>query len=164
MFLGATPLDRSANQRREDGWVDERLAADNSRYLPFWRMNPRPRRRGLLWLDRGVRRYLESGAEPLLLGLKEGVAHFATDVSALEDPLAALGLQDAEFADARGVALDLPEGEAGILSQARSLLEWHRRHRFCAGRGAPHRCPVQVAECAGAVPAKRNIFRTRTQW
>jgi NAD+ diphosphatase len=138
--FSGNPLDRAANQRREDAWVREQLAADDSRYLPFWRLNPLTREASqteLLWLDGSVRNHLAGGEPPLLLGLLEGVAHFAVDLSTEEEPVAALGLEGAKFADARGVALDLPEGEAGILAQARALLDWHLRHRFCGSCGAP---------------------------
>src|SRR3546814_20429339 len=35
------------------------------------------------------------------------------------------------------VAATLPEGEAAIYACARSLLDWHRRHGFCANCGVP---------------------------
>ena len=66
-------------------------------------------------------------------------------------PLGGLG----RFADARGVAPQLAPGEAGILAQARSLVNWHLRHGFCAVCGARtevadggyvRRCPACAAE------------------
>jgi len=103
-------------------------------------MNPLARRASqaeLLWLDAGVRAHLTGDAQPFLLGLRDGVAHFAVDLSHVPDPVAALGISGADFADARGIALELPEGEAGILAQARALLDWHGRNRFCGSCGAP---------------------------
>ncbi|MCC5976476.1 MAG: NAD(+) diphosphatase [Salinarimonas sp.] len=43
--------------------------------------------------------------------------------------------------DLRSVATQglVPELEAGILAEAKSLLSWHARHRFCANCGAPTR-------------------------
>src|SRR5207248_1056848 len=32
-----------------------------------------------------------------------------------------------------------PAGEAAILAEARSLVDWHARHRFCAQCGSPTR-------------------------
>jgi NAD+ diphosphatase len=49
----------------------------------------------------------------------------------------------------------LPGGEAGIIAQARGLLTWHARHRFCGSCGEPtraadagyvRRCPSCSAE------------------
>jgi NAD+ diphosphatase len=145
--FSGNPLDRAANLRRDDAWLREQAGAAHSRYLPFWRLNVLARGvelspngaalAELHWLDAGVRFHLEDGAEPLLLGLHEGVARFAVDLSALADPIATLGIEGADFADARRIADALPEGDAGILAQARSLLEWHARHRFCGTCGAP---------------------------
>ena len=41
--------------------------------------------------------------------------------------------------DLRSVAMQgtVPNGEIGMLAQAKSLLLWHSRHRFCANCGAP---------------------------
>ncbi|MFN8558613.1 MAG: NUDIX-like domain-containing protein [Dehalococcoidia bacterium] len=76
--------------------------------------------------------------EPLLLGVREGVAHFAVDLSSLA-AITTMGVRDADFMDARRIAVDLPEGDAGILAQGRALLEWRRRHRHCGTCGAPTR-------------------------
>lgn len=40
-----------------------------------------------------------------------------------------------EIVDARVAAARLPAGQAAILAQARSLLDWHARHGFCAQCG-----------------------------
>jgi NAD+ diphosphatase len=81
--------------------------------------------------------------ETLLLGLIDGIPRFARI-----DPEAAAARRWAELM----TLLDsLDRGEAGIYAAARSLLDWHARHRFCANCGtktAPHHagwarlCPV----------------------
>ena len=138
--FSGNPLDRAANLRRDDAFVYDHLQAAGSRYLAFWRLNPltdEGETQQLRWLDGSVRDYLDVDAEPLLLGLRDGVAHFAVDLSALDDPIRRLAIEGAEFADARRIAVALPEGEAGIIAQARALLEWHAKHRFCGTCGAP---------------------------
>ncbi len=47
--------------------------------------------------------------------------------------------------DLRSVAVKglVAEGELGILAMAKSLLDWHRRHRFCSACGAPS-APTQA--------------------
>jgi NAD+ diphosphatase len=144
--FSGNPLDRGANLRRDEAWVEEQLRSDKGRYLPVWRLNPLARegeQSRLEWLDASVCAHLTDGAEPLLLGLRDDVPHFAVDLSDLADPASVLGLDEATFADARRIAVSLPEGEAGILAQARALLEWHSRHRFCGSCGAP------TGVCAG---------------
>lgn len=147
--FSGNPLDRGSNQRRDSAWLMEQLNATESRFLPFWRLNVLAREAEpaeLRWLDAGVRAHLEYDAEPFLLGHRDGIAHFAVDLSALADPIAMLGIEDADFADARRIAVNLPEGDAGILAQARALFEWHARHRFCGTCGAP-----TTVGCGGAV-------------
>lgn len=72
--------------------------------------------------------------EVLLLGLIDGVPRFTRI-----DPIAAPAKRSAELM----TLLDgLVPGEAGIYATARSLLDWHSRHRFCANcgtRSAPHK-------------------------
>lgn len=138
--FSGNPLDRAANLRRDEAWLAQQAGAAQSRFLPFWRLNVLTRaaeQAELRWLDAGVRDHLEDGAAPLLLGLRDGIPHFAVDLSSLTDPIAALGIEGADFTDARRIAADLPEGDAGILAQARALIEWHTRHRFCGSCGAP---------------------------
>ncbi|HEX2202209.1 MAG TPA: NAD(+) diphosphatase, partial [Longimicrobium sp.] len=73
----------------------------------------------------------------VLLGVREGAAHFAVEVGH-EDPADAAALAgDAVFDELRrhGAALD-PE-EASMLALARGILHWHARHRFCGVCGEP---------------------------
>lgn len=71
--------------------------------------------------------------ETLLLGLIDGIPRFARI-----DPQAAAAKRWPELM----TLLDsLEPGQAGIYAAARSLLDWHARHRFCAYCGArttPH--------------------------
>jgi NAD+ diphosphatase len=138
--FSGNPLDRAMNQRREDAWVAEQLAASESRYLVFAELKVLAREDGgaeLHWLDDSLRAHLDEGCVPVFLGLRDGVPHFAVDVSGMDDLLAEAKIENAVFTDSRRIATDLPEGEAGILAQARALLDWHRRHRFCGSCGAP---------------------------
>jgi NAD+ diphosphatase len=134
------PLDRASNQRKDPEWLEKTMKASTSRFLPFAKFNvlthdtDQPE---LLWLDSGVRERLGEAAPAFLLGLRDDVAHFALDVSVLEDPLTTLELSNASFAEVRGIALRLPAGDAGTLAHARALLYWHDRHRFCGACGQP---------------------------
>jgi NAD+ diphosphatase len=76
---------------------------------------------------------IDGGATLILLGLADGRAHFAIDAAGAG---AAPG-PDRELPDVRALAPALATGEAAILAEARSLLDWHARHRFCAQCGSP---------------------------
>jgi NAD+ diphosphatase len=67
--------------------------------------------------------------ELLLLGLIDGVPRFAHI-----DPAARAATRTPEL---MALLDSLAAGEAGTYATARSLLDWHARHRFCANCGAP---------------------------
>ncbi len=139
VFAG-NPLDRSSNERRDKAWVQEQFESEDSRFLPFWKLNALikdgpPAELG--WARRSICESMDTETGAVLLGLRDGVAHFAIDLSPLEKPEETLGLTGtATFSDVRAIAGQLAPGEAGILAQARSLLDWHARHRFCAVCGS----------------------------
>ena len=69
----------------------------------------------------------------VFLGLKDGKPLFAAAMPDSEAaPLAGLG----EFRDMRALAFVLPEADTAIAGQAKALVDWHERHRFCAKCGA----------------------------
>ncbi len=71
------------------------------------------------------------------LGLLDGHAVFAVDISAAEDPLPLLPSQLGTFVDLRSVGWGVPKPEAAVLAHARGLMYWRARHRFCGVCGAP---------------------------
>ncbi|HLF76390.1 MAG TPA: NAD(+) diphosphatase [Dehalococcoidia bacterium] len=134
--FSGNPLDRVSARRKDPAWLEERSGAPDSRYLVFSKLQVLSNEGGLLWLDMSIREVL-GDAEPWLLGMRDGVAHFAVDLSALEDPIATLGLSNARFSEARSLAALLPGEDSGIVAHGRALMEWHRRHRFCGACGQP---------------------------
>ena len=73
-----------------------------------------------------------------MLGTLQGVPVLAT---LLDAAAADLFRTDPEFQvlDLRSIAVEgvVPPEELGILAEAKALLHWHARHRFCANCGAP---------------------------
>jgi len=69
-----------------------------------------------------------AGAEPVLLGIDAGVPYFAAFVAREAAP---------SFRSARVMGLldQFAPGEAATYAAARSVLDWHARHRFCANCG-----------------------------
>jgi NAD+ diphosphatase len=81
---------------------------------------------------------LPAHGEQVLLGLLQDRPVVAT----LAAPEAAELFQDDSVltvADLRSIAVRglVPAEELGLLAMAKSMLDWHRRHRFCANCGAP---------------------------
>jgi len=138
------PLWRASNDRRDADWVQAQLDSPASRFLPLWKNNPLTRGSAagegaieLLWLDSSILKHAAERDEPVLLGMRDEIAHFAIDVSPLPEPLATLALDAAEFTETRAAAAWLPAGDAGTVAHARALIDWHNRHRFCPVCGTP---------------------------
>jgi NAD+ diphosphatase len=139
-FAG-NPLDRASHLRNNADWLAQRLADPSTRIVPIWRNQPfvvGGRRPEIGWLRPGLIDELVQGGEVVFLGTEQDIAHFAVEVPERRDPansgpLAGLGT----FADLRQIVPALSEGEAAVLAQAKALIDWHARHRFCAVCGAP---------------------------
>jgi NAD+ diphosphatase len=142
-FTGAG-LDRAGDRRTDPEWV----AAQRSH----------PQARAVVVGPEGV--HVTGGDDPrlglvplaeagdgeaLLLGLDARGPVFALDAGSAGVPL--IGLRDAAAA--------LPQADGGLVAYAAALLNWHRRHGFCAVCGAHtdvadgglvRRCPACGAE------------------
>ena len=137
--FGGNPLDR-ASERRDDGECIATLLDDlETRLLalrdlkPFTRGTTKP---VLDWQPVAQwRDHIDTGAPLIFLGLADGRAHFAIDAAGAD----VAPDVDTELIDVRALAPAIAPGEAAILAEARSLLDWHARHRFCAQCGSPTR-------------------------
>jgi NAD+ diphosphatase len=143
--FSGNPLDRASDRRTDAAWVDSRRRDSSSLILPVWRLQPflMPSRAADGAFTAGflrpelAERLAAPGAVCILLGLAEGRAHFALDISggpdpAREGPLEGLG----HFHEMRDAASLLPARDTAILGQAKALIDWHQRHGFCARCGA----------------------------
>ena len=136
-FAG-NPLDRGDALRRDAEWLAAAERDSASRFLPFYNLDVLVADGGALgWTPGSTIRWLDMQAPPVFLGLGEGIAHFALDVSELEQPARDLGLENGwRFADCRMAAMSMPADETGIVAQARAQIGWHASHRFCSQCGA----------------------------
>jgi NAD+ diphosphatase len=140
------PLDRAAERRLEPDWLAARLEDPSTLMIPFWRSLPfmvPGRGDGAApevgWLRPGaLGDVVDASVSPIFLGLENDISYFALNLRPELDmehdgPLADLG----QFMELRETAGDIPPSEAAILAQAKSLLDWHQRHRYCSNCGAP---------------------------
>jgi NAD+ diphosphatase len=157
--FAANPFDRGDAQRRDPAWLDAALHAPTSRFLPLSHLNVLVHDAGDLqlgWLSRADVARLDVAVPPVFLGLQDGVAHFAIDLSDVGDAIHELNLDESwRFDDARAAAMRLDGCDTGILAQSRAQVGWHRSHRCCSACGAPTTpqrgghvrvCPVCKAE------------------
>lgn len=137
-FAG-NPLDRDERHRRDAARLATSLRDAATRILPVWKLAPLVHEGAETRLAWATPAILEghAGPEPVFLGVADGRAHFAVDLSAHADPLGEFGWAGAAgFPDLRATVGLLPPGEGGIAAQARHILDWHARHGFCPGCGA----------------------------
>jgi NAD+ diphosphatase len=149
--FSGNPLNRASDKRADASWLADKLDEPEARALAMWNGSPLLKDGALVWLPGGLARRLGGEEHLLFLGLDGEAAVFALDVEGSADPaegpLEGLG----QFSDLRAAAANLPLPDTGLLSTARSLFEWRRRHRFCSACGNASRqvdggwrrvCPV----------------------
>ena len=137
--FGGNPLDRASERRNDREWIAALLGDRETRILPLRDLKPFTRGSAAPALDwqpvAQWRDQIDTGATLLFLGLGDGRAHFAIDATGADIAADV----DTELVDVRALAPAIAAGEAAILAEARSLLDWHARHRFCAQCGSPTR-------------------------
>jgi NAD+ diphosphatase len=141
MFAGS-PLDRAANHRSDKAWLAEQRERADTRFLAMWQLRAlmevgEPLRIAWRTIDE-VRPFAEEGGTEIFLGMLDGQAHFAVDVSLAGPKKADAPFKEqGKWIDVRSAASSGLAEEAAILAQARSMLDWHARHGFCAVCGVP---------------------------
>jgi NAD+ diphosphatase len=147
--FGGSGLNRHAELRKDA----ERMAAAlrGGRVLPIWRGKPLMEGDHPAWVtqDHPV---LALAKPPIFLGIDEGVARFAADVSdwspeagaeAVEAGFFDPSLQrhpalpdSMGFAELRSVMTRMTAREAELVATGKALVQWHRSHGFCSSCGA----------------------------
>ncbi len=144
-FAGGT-LNRASEKRTDSAWIESKRRDPSSLVLPMWQLQPfllgqensgPPLELGMLTPEI-AEPLAGDGATCIFLGLDRDRAIFALDVSQADDPaktgqLAGRGY----FRDARMAASFVSIKHAAIIGQAKAMIDWHRRHGFCPGCGAP---------------------------
>ncbi len=149
--FGGSGLERAAELRGDAGPMAMLLA--EGQVLPVWRGKPLFRDRAALGWIGAESPVSAGGAAPVFLGLDEGVARFAVDISDWSPEAGAEAVQagffdpsfqshpglddDFAFGELRGVMLQLTPREAELAATAKALVQWHRSHAFCSTCGAP---------------------------
>ena len=135
-------LDRAAPWRSDPAWVAARLLDRQTRFVPVWNNRnlvtdaDRPRPRFLMGEQASLA--LELADEVVLLGLEDGAALFAIDLSPLEEQEAhqAVG-GEGRFRDLREVGPNMRQGDGALMAYARAMVHWHGQHQYCPRCGQP---------------------------
>jgi NAD+ diphosphatase len=136
-YTGGT-LDRAGHRREDTAWVDAALNDAASRFVLFWQGRPL-----IAGLAEAAPRAVFT-KKPLVeapwvfLGLQNGVAIFAVNLSQFEAPHEALDIPDGDFTDFRAFAGAITADDATILATGRAMLHWREQTKFCSLCGNPH--------------------------
>ena len=147
--FGGSGLDRAAGLRKDAVALAGLL--EQGAVLPIWRGKPLMQGDHPAWLAPGHAAFAH-GAELVFLGLDDGMARFATDISdwvpEADAEAVASGFFDPSvqrhpalddshgFVELRGIMTQLTPREAEMVATAKALLQWHRSHGFCSACGA----------------------------
>ncbi|WJR77945.1 NAD(+) diphosphatase [Bradyrhizobium sp. NP1] len=132
-------LDRAAHLRMNDEKLMALESDPRSRAYVVYRdslvvKKEAERTRALLTLDEAVK----FGANPgtIFLGLRDGAAVFGMGVSAAAAEKL-VSRDDVAVNELRGMAMQgaVPPGELAAIAAAKSMVNWHQRHGFCANCG-----------------------------
>ncbi|TNE34089.1 MAG: NAD(+) diphosphatase [Alphaproteobacteria bacterium] len=139
VFTGSR-FDRASHLRSNSDWLQEKLNDSASRFLPLYQL------KALIDLKTGgaidwrsgeeVRPFIDATAAFVFLGIADDICHFAIDVSAMDNPRQPPAPDWGKFIDVRSIAPQLEPWESAALAQARSMIDWHNRHGFCAVCGS----------------------------
>lgn len=127
MTFGGSPLDRAGYRRTDPAWLAEQRI--RGLFLPVWRNQPLLRGEAIALLADSPQ---WAGCQTVFLGLEGGRALFAVALPDDPEPV----FDGAGFQEMRPAAMILPARDCAIAGQAKAMLDWHRRHRFCANCGA----------------------------
>src|SRR5262245_36833294 len=158
--FGGNALDRMSERRGDGEWIASLLEDPATQILPLRELKPFVRGGVTPALDWQAvapwRKQIDSGASLIFLGMDGGHAHFAVDATGAD----VTPDIDTELVDVRALVPSIRPAEAAILAEARSLLDWHDRHRFCAQCGSPSQ--VTSAGWVRQCPACRASHFPRT--
>ncbi len=139
-YFTGNPLQRLSEQRGDADWLDQQVAHPKAKLMALWKGQPlldgqEPLK--LLWLNMVALSEFGPNTPLCLLGFRDDVPYFAVDGSAVGGspetaPMADLGT----YEQIRAVAGKMDREELAIYGQAYWLLDWHRRHQFCAKCGS----------------------------
>jgi len=153
-------LDRAAARREDPAWLDERLRAPTTRFVAV-----AEGRHLIAGLERRTPYFLlasdldsSPSDEPVLLGMRGGIAYFAIDRTGAMPPLP----ERVTMRRLRDVIVDLDHADSAILAYASALVHWHRTHRFCGACGRPTMSVRggHVRLCTGETCGREHFPRT----
>ncbi len=160
-WFANSPLARINIEKDQSAFIAARLTDADSLVIPLWRGDPLMSDGKAAFLSQAALSEFPKNALVVFLGLKDDRAYFGVDASSsAQTPDAAIFADIGEYVPLRMAAGALSRGDLAIIGHARWLIEWHRKHRFCAACGSE-----TIAQLGGAkrtCPGCEEIHFPRT--
>lgn len=147
-FFSLNHLDRASEKRKDKEWLQAKISDETSQFLLLSELKPfvlpikdktSKWRYRLCWLDHNkISSHLTSDTVILFLGIDHSSSQslFAIDVSGKEESkFKDLQLEGSFMVPFPG-SLQMEPSDAGIFAEARSMMDWLERYKFCATCGS----------------------------
>ena len=133
------PLNRGEVERRDEEWIRSAIRDTDSLFLPVRNLSfpiHMINDAKLKWIHKSDVDKLGINKNPILLGIQNGIAMFAIDISEESQAISELEKDKSlNFLDARTVTARISIYESGMVAQARAQIDWHSRNKFCPSCG-----------------------------
>ena len=132
-------LDRASTERKDAEWIRARFGDPASRAITAGHegvlVRDGDRATPALVRDAVPAALAGEEGEPILLGLDGDAALFAVDLDGLAPGDRSQAIDGNHVMSLREAGALMAPSEAGLAAYVMALLNWHRRHRFCANCG-----------------------------
>ncbi len=146
-------FDRAAHLRGDRNAIQGLMAKNTCRVMVLWQgklLIDFSKGTKIVWMQPNAEILAHASDDPIFLGLQNGAARFALDISGWtpntqpvgpsfpdESRVHFPGLPDQfYFADLRSTMGELTNADAGDAATAKGIMEWHKIHKYCANCGA----------------------------
>ena len=138
-YTGLT-LNRTNDQRHNEAWVKKYLTHKDTVILPIWRglnlvhFDKKTTHLPKVVFPIGVQAQalITAAVALIFLGLNQGTAYFAADISTLDKATAEAWADTDVFEDLRRVGALMTREHGAVLAYARGMVHWHQRNQFCS--------------------------------
>lgn len=131
-------IERASEIRAQEAYLTRLVEDPGSRLIPVWldkNLVARDDAVNAVWLS-AVDFSVDDAESLIFLGMMEGRACFALDLPTGDRRLPELE-RLGQFQDLHSIGALLDDQDASVLSYARGMCLWHRRHLFCGACGHP---------------------------
>ncbi|MBT8048033.1 MAG: NAD(+) diphosphatase [Xanthomonadales bacterium] len=142
-LFASVRLDRLAEYRDDESWVEQALNSNRARFVPLWRnrslLSVSAEGQTAVYLKPGELDQPDSIQSPTLLGTDGKRYFFAVSINDRQQEQVLASHPEAQFIDLRVASVDMDTKHAGVLAYAKALHYWQYRHAFCGICGSPNK-------------------------